>query len=161
MALNHSKREYVAHRVLTASPVELIHILYQSAVQAVDEAVVALHAGDILSRGCAVTKAIEILSELRASLRRDVQEEYSNTLEELYDYMQRQLIRAHREQSEGLLLEVGRLLNTLLEGWAGTMHNTSLVNHLEPSAAIDQVSVSSPYLSQPASSGPDCRSWQF
>ncbi|HYL72689.1 MAG TPA: flagellar export chaperone FliS [Bryobacteraceae bacterium] len=161
MASNQGKREYIAHRVLTASPVELIHILYQSAVQAVDEAVVALHSGDILSRGCAITKAIEILSELRASLRRDVQEEYSNTLEELYDYMQRQLIRAHREQSEALLLEVGRLLNTLLEGWAGAMNNTSPVNHLDHGAPAERVSVASPYLSQAASSSSDCRSWQF
>lgn len=161
MALNQSKREYVAHRVLTASPVELIHILYQAAVQAVDESVLALNAGDILGRGSAVTRAVEILSELRASLRRDVQEEYSNTLEELYDYMQRQLIRAHREQSEVLLLEVGRLLNTLLEGWAGTMNNTSPVNHLEHSTPSERVNGASPYLSQPVSSSSDCRSWQF
>src|SRR5579864_5662426 len=160
MASNHTKREYIAHRALTASPVELIHILYQSAVQAVDEAVVALHAGDILSRGCAITKAIEILSELRASLRRDVQEEYSNTLEELYDYMQRQLIRAHREQSETLLLEAGRLLNTLLEGWAGAMNHVSSAREVEPEHA-GRVSVSSPYLSQPPNSSQDCRSWQF
>ena len=145
---------------------ELIHILYQAAVQAVDEAVVALHSGDILSRGHSVTKAIEILSELRASLRRDVQEEYSNTLEELYDYMQQQLIRAHRDQSEPILQEVSRLLNTLLEGWLGAMNNAATSGndpehrpaspeHAEP------VSGSSPYSWQPAGANSDCRSWQF
>src|SRR5215472_4983058 len=117
MALSSPQQEYVSHRVRTASPLDLIRILYESAVQSVDEALTALHSGEILKRGAAVTKAIEVLSELRASLRFDVQQEYCNTLAGLYTYMQQQLIRAHAEKSESLLAEVSRLLHTLLDGW--------------------------------------------
>ena len=49
------QNEYLLQRVETASPVELIRILY-GALQAVDQASLALHAGDILKRGRAVTK---------------------------------------------------------------------------------------------------------
>src|SRR5580704_12983323 len=123
MPMPNPQREYVTHRVQTASPVELIRILYEAAVQSMDEAVRALRSGDILARGKAVTKTIEILSELRIALRYDVQQEYCSTLAGLYSYMQGQLIRAHSEQSESLLLEVSRLLHTLLEGWNGAIDN--------------------------------------
>jgi flagellar protein FliS len=116
-------KEYVANRISTASPLELIRILYEAGVQSVDEALAALRSGDIFDRGRAITKAIEILSELNASLKHDGHEEYSNTLAELYGYMQQQLIRAHSEKSENRLLEVSRLLRTLLEGWVGAMDN--------------------------------------
>ena len=164
MGSTDGKREYIAHRVLTASPVELIQILYQSAVQAVDEAVAALQTGDILGRGRAVTKAIEILSELQASLRRDVQEEYSNTLGGLYAYMQEQLIRAHREKSETILLEVWRLLNTLLDGWSGAMSQLGHGNDREAMSQIpmpmEAVNASSPYAPPPVDSSPQNRCWQ-
>ncbi len=119
------QKEYLSIRIATASPMELVRLLYEGAVQSVQEAIRALHSGDILSRGQAVNKAIEILAELRVSLRKDVAEQYSNTLGELYGYIQHQLIRAHAEQSESLLQEASRLLTTLLEGWAGAMEKPS------------------------------------
>lgn len=108
---------------MTATPVELIRMLYEGAIQAVEQAVRALHSGDIFGRGRSITKAIEILSELRVSLRQGVQEEYTHTLSQLYGYMQRQLIRAHSDQAEAPMQEVLRLLNTLLEGWSGGMES--------------------------------------
>lgn len=157
-------REYVAHRVRTASPVELIRILYETAVQSMDDALRALNSGDILARGRAVTKTIEILSELRASLRFDVQQEYCNTLAGLYGYMQTQLIRAHAEQSENLLLEVSRLLHTLQEGWTGAMDNLRSVEersagNLEAHATAAAANGSNPYSPEPAAIV--SRSWQL
>jgi len=158
-------REYISYRVMTASPLELIRILYDAAVQAVGEAIAALHVGDVLTRGNAISKAIEILAELQLSLRRDVREEYSNTLDGLYSYMQRQLIRAHAEKSEDLLLEVSRLLNTLLDGWAGAMENLDALHAgecktdlIEPAPAPN---ASNPYSGEPADSTPRSRTWQL
>ena len=100
MTSTQRQKEYLAIRIAAASPMELVRILYEGAVQAVHDAIRALHSGDILARGEAINKAIEILAELRLSLRLDVQEQYSNTLAELYSYMQHQLIRAHAEYAE-------------------------------------------------------------
>lgn len=157
-------QEYVAHRVRTASPVELIRILYETAVQSMDEALRALNSGDILARGRAVTKTIEILSELRASLRFDVQQEYCNTLAGLYGYMQTQLIRAHAEQSENLLLEVSRLLHTLQEGWTGAIDNLRSIEersegNQEAHATAAAANGSNPYSAEPAAIV--SRSWQL
>jgi flagellar protein FliS len=170
MPMPNPQREYVTHRVQTASPVELIRILYEAAVQSMDEAVRALRSGDILARGKAVTKTIEILSELRIALRYDVQQEYCTTLAGLYGYMQNQVIRAHSEQSESPLLEVSRLLQTLLDGWNGAMEK--LNPNGEPShdaAAAASATAGSarafteqnPYSSEPAGAGSHGRSWQL
>jgi flagellar protein FliS len=163
MPLPNHHQEYLKHRVQAASPVELIRILYEAAVQSMDVAVRALQSGDILKRGEAVTKTIEILSELRIALRYDVQPEYCKTLAGLYSYMQSQLIRAHSEQSENLLLEVSRLLQTLLDGWNGAMENLNSGEQRESKAELNvraqAASVQNPYSSGPVDSAPLVRSW--
>ena len=165
MTSRNRQREYISNRVMTASPMELVRMLYEAAVQSVDEALAALHSGDILARGGAVNKAIEILAELRISLRRDAQEEYSNTLAELYGYCQHQLIRAHAEQSEGLLREVSRLLNTLLEGWSGAMEKAAAREESRHAEEMEHASapviVSNPYSPEPPALRLESRSWQL
>jgi flagellar secretion chaperone FliS len=165
MTLSNPQREYLTHRVQTASPLELIRILYEAALQAVEEGRSAFQSGDILKRGQAVTKAIEILSELRISLRWDVHQEYCDTLAGLYTYMQQQLIRAHAEKSEHLFEEVGRLLHTLLEGWVGAMEKQAAVaaNEIpaEPEKEAPAPTDANPYSAEPANSQPLARSWQL
>jgi flagellar protein FliS len=158
-------KEYLSQRVETASAVELIRMLYEAGLQRLEEALAAYYAGDILKRGRAVTRAIEILAELQMSLRCDVQPEYSNTLAGLYSYMQQQLIRAHAEQSETRLQEVAALLRTLLEGWIGAMQNLSATADsaaiTEPQPETPAGSVSNPYSAGSPSAPPAVRSWQL
>lgn len=96
-------------------------MLFEGAVQSVREAISAHRAGDILARGNAVTKCVQILGELRFSLRRDVAPQYCDTLSGLYGYLQNRLIQAHAEKSEPMLQEVEGLVHTLLDGWVGAM----------------------------------------
>jgi flagellar protein FliS len=158
--------------VAAATPLELTRMLYEGAVQAVREALAAHRGGDILARGNAVTKAVQILGELRFSLRRDVAPQYCDTLSGLYGYLQNRLIQAHAEKSESILQEVLQLLQTLLEGWIGAMHNlnaleTAAGGNVEPTAdgpvAVSAASnpYSSPYSSTTPVAEPQNRSWQF
>ena len=110
---------YMAERVLSASPMELIRMLYEGALGAVDLAIEMLHANDAMARGNAITKAIDILGELRASLRNGP--EFTATISDLYAYMQDRLLEANARKSEDLLREVARLLKCLYEGWLGVM----------------------------------------
>lgn len=162
--------EYVKQRVTSASPVELIFMLYQTAAETVDQAVEALRSGDIVRRGQLVGKAVDILSELRLSLRREVDPGYCDTLSGLYSYLQRQLLRAHAERSEGYFQEVARLLRILLEGWAGAMKNLDSglaqarpaeQNVAESADAGPGVSPSPLYSEEPARAKSPSRSWQL
>src|ERR1700733_28783 len=166
-------KEYISSRVAAATPMELTRMLYEGAVQAVREALTAHRGGDILARGNAVTKAVEILGELRFSLRRDVAPQYCDTLSGLYGYLQNRLIQAHAEKSESMLQEVMQLIQTLLDGWIGAMHNLSALDAATApdaqTAAVVQpeivqretrVGASNPYSSK-AAAEPQNRSWQF
>lgn len=161
-------KEYIASRVAAATPVELTRMLYEGAVQAVEEAIAAHRAGDILARGNGVTKAVQILGELRFSLRRDVAPQYCDTLSGLYGYLQSRLIQAHAERSESMLQEASRLIQTLLQGWIGAMQNLGGADAPRESQAetaplpeAAEVSVSNPYSSRPAPAEPLNRSWEF
>jgi flagellar protein FliS len=173
MAPTKPHKEYIASRVATATPVELTRMLYEGAVQAVQEAVTAHRAGDILARGNAVTKAVEILGELRFSLRREVAPQYCDTLSGLYGYLQARLIEAHAGKSESMLQEVAGLIQTLLDGWIGAMHNlsaldtagaTAIAHDADPAAEerSEAAVASNPYSSKTAAEEESQnRSWQF
>ena len=84
---------YFESRILSADPIELIQILYEGALGAVDEARSNLARRNIAGRSAAIGKAVAILSELSSSLDHETGGEISRTLAELYDYMQRRLLR--------------------------------------------------------------------
>lgn len=169
MTPSNPHKEYISSRVASATPVELTRMLYEGAVQAAREAVTAHRAGDIIARGNAVTKAVEILGELRFSLRREVAPQYCDTLSGLYGYLQNRLIQAHAEKSESMLQEVTGLIQTLLDGWIGAMHNLGALDaalsngaeqHGAPAPAPASSGASNPY-SAKAGAEPESRSWQF
>ena len=110
---------YLENRVLSASPLELVHLLYQAATGAVREARRQLAAGEIAARSRAISKACGILMELVASLDHERGGELSHRLAQLYDYMQRRLLEANFRQVDEPLAEVLGLLATLSEAWQG------------------------------------------
>jgi flagellar secretion chaperone FliS len=109
---------YVDDEILTADPLKLVDLLYRGAIEAVGCARLKLVSGDIKARSAAVTKAIEILVELTSSLDYQRGGELSIQLAALYDYMQRRLIDANREQADAPLAEVEQILETVGEAWA-------------------------------------------
>ena len=103
--------------ILSAGPLELVEMLYKGAIQFIDDARGHLRAGEIRERSNAISKASAILAELAQSLDHEKGGEISKNLTELYDYMQRQMVKANIEQIDAPLAEIGKLLATLLEGW--------------------------------------------
>lgn len=108
---------YLESEVLSASPVQLVSMLYRGALQSLRDALLALQRGDIVERSRKVGQAESILGELAVSLDRSQGGKLSEDLSELYDYMQRRLAQANFEQTGGPIEEVCGLLSTLLEAW--------------------------------------------
>src|SRR5438128_2540008 len=129
-----ANREYVLNKVLSASPVELVRILYETALDSVKKAISCLHNGEVLERGRAISRATEAIGELRASLHPVDGSDYSSNLAALYVYVQRQLFRAHIEKSEPILAEISHLLSVLLEGWVGA--TTSREDNIDQADSI-------------------------
>lgn len=109
---------YEENQILSASPVELVRILYIAALRSVRDARDYLRSGDILSRSRAIYKTQMIVLELASSLDRTQSQEFAARLLALYDYLLTRLSEANVDQNEAPLAEVSKLLTTLQEGWA-------------------------------------------
>lgn len=104
--------------VFSASPHQLIVMLFDGALMAISSAAVALDQKNIPVRGSAISKAIEIINNgLKASLDMDAGGELSDRLAALYDYMSERLLYANLHSNRAALDEVATLLSGLREAW--------------------------------------------
>jgi flagellar secretion chaperone FliS len=111
------KDAYLESQILTATPLELVSILYRATGDALRQAASHLAAGDISERSREISRAYAILGELSAALDHAQGGTLSRKLAELYDYMQRRLLEANLHQQPEPLQEVQKLLAILAEGW--------------------------------------------
>lgn len=116
---------YLESRILSAAPLELVRLLYQTATGAVREARRQLEAGNIVERSRAISKASEVLLELTASLDFERGGEIAPRLAQLYDYMLRRLTEANFKQIDVPLAEVLALLATVGEAWDAIQPHTA------------------------------------
>ncbi len=110
--------QYFEQMILTASPVELIRMLYQRAIASVREARQHLANRRIMERGKAINQAYLILQELSASIRTEEAPQLGGRLRALYVYIQRKLLEANLQQRDEPLAEALTLLVTLGEAWS-------------------------------------------
>jgi flagellar secretion chaperone FliS len=146
---------YLEERVLSASPLELVYLLYQGAIGAVQDARHHLANGNIAERSRAITKACAIVIELSAALNREAGGELAGRLATLYDYMRRKLLEANFRQSDEPLGEVLGLLATLAEGWA------EISKPAERPAAAESPWAQTGFAGQEAESAYTAGSWSF
>jgi flagellar protein FliS len=105
-------------KILSSTPMELVNLLYEAAIEAVQAARQHLSRGEISKRAHSVSRAVEMLAELSGSLNHKQGGEISLRLAALYDYSQRSLLDANFRQSDDGLAEVETLLRTLSEAWS-------------------------------------------
>jgi flagellar protein FliS len=105
-------------KILAATPMELVKLLYQAAIEAVQAARRHLTRGEIVERSRSVSRAVEILTELSGSLDHEKGGELSARLAALYDYLQRTLLEANFRQADDGLAQAETLLKTLNEAWS-------------------------------------------
>ena len=110
-------RSNLETEVLTASPLDLVRMLYRGAIGSIDKALRHLSRGEIKARSNEINKACMILAELQSSVDRESGADLAIKLIELYDYAMRSLVDANIRQAREPLVEVQDLLKTLLEAW--------------------------------------------
>jgi flagellar protein FliS len=108
---------YFEQMILSASPVELIRLLYQRAISSVRDAREHIRHGRIAERCASINVAYAVLRELAGSLRDGDAPELSANLKALYAYVQGRLVDANITQQEEPLTEILGLLTTLGEAW--------------------------------------------
>jgi flagellar protein FliS len=116
-------RTYRANSILTASPGQLVLMLYDGALKALN---LARDAFDkpvdeprrIESINTHLLKAQAILGELQSGLNMEAGGEFARTMHRLYDYHNRRLFEANLKKRVEPVIEVERLVRELRDAWA-------------------------------------------
>lgn len=104
--------------VLSASPHQLVVMLFDGANSALVRARLFLEQGDIPAKGEALSKAINIIDNgLKAGLNMEVDSDLPANLAALYDYMVRRLLHANLRNDVEAIVEVEGLLNNIADAW--------------------------------------------
>jgi len=104
--------------VMSASPHQLIVMLFDGAQAAIRTARLHMQAGNVAEKGKAISKAIDIVNQgLLAALDHERGGELAGRLEQLYDYVARLLLRANLHNDERSLDEASALLEQIGSAW--------------------------------------------
>ena len=119
--------------VLSASPYQLVVMLFDGALSALKRATILMEQGDIPGKGQAITKAINIITNgLQAGLDHSVNRELTGNLDSLYDYMGRRLLEANLHNDLEALAEVQRLLESIADAWRQINPSAGLTQDTQP-----------------------------
>lgn len=103
--------------VQSANPHRLVQMLYEGALQRIAQARGHLSRHEVPQKCTQINKAIDIIQGLRMSLDPSVQADLVANLNDLYDFMVRQLMLANARNDDGMMAEVASLLRELKTAW--------------------------------------------
>jgi len=123
MLANGYARTYRANAVLTASPGQLVLMLYDGALKALAIAQVAFERPEDDFRryeiiNDQILKAQAIINELQSGLNFELGGEFARTMHRLYDYHSRRLLEANLRKQVAPVVEVEKLVRELRDAWA-------------------------------------------
>lgn len=107
---------YRESSVLTATPEQLVVMLYDGAIGFLRQASAALGAGNRVAAGERLGRAEAIVNELNRSLDMD-QGEIPTRLRSIYLFVKRQLLQARLDGNQAAVDSVVPLLSELREAW--------------------------------------------
>ncbi|AOS45086.1 Flagellar protein FliS [Lacunisphaera limnophila] len=116
-------RTYRANSILTASPGQLVLLLFDAALnslaiarQACDHAPADPRQYEIVN--AQLTKAQKIIAELQGTLNLEAGGDFARTMHQLYDYYDRRLVEANLRKQSAPIAEVERLLGEVRNAWS-------------------------------------------
>ena len=117
--MNKSNNPYAQYKqisVETASPAQLLIMLYDGAIKFLHQSIEAIESKDIEKANLYLWKTMEIIQELVISL--DMKIEISQNLYDLYDYYYRRLMEANLKKDRAIAEEVLQFMQELRDAWA-------------------------------------------
>ncbi|MGR9099975.1 MAG: flagellar export chaperone FliS [Gammaproteobacteria bacterium] len=116
-AMQQYKKVGVEGDVMDATPHKLVQLLMEGVLEKIALAKGNMLRREIAEKGENIGRAITILGGLRASLDLEAGGELAQNLDDLYDYMTRQLLSANLNGAAGIMDEVSSLMAEVKAGW--------------------------------------------
>lgn len=120
MAIPSAYTQHNNTKILTATPAELILMLYEGAIKFCNIAEVAIDHKDIPKAHENLMKVQKIIDYLRKTL--DMQYAVAQDFENIYVYLQRRLVEANVKKDKEIVEEVNMHLHAVRDTWKEVMH---------------------------------------
>ncbi len=113
---------YLQNLVENANPIRLVIMLYDKAILCIDTAIEAIEKGlndveNVKTKAENLTKAVDILIVLRSSLDTEKGKEISKNLDEIYEVLIDEIVRANMKNDTGTLRKIRAILEDLRSAW--------------------------------------------
>ena len=108
---------YKTNNYATQSREKIVVMLYQGAIRFLKESIVALENEDFKTKGEKIGRAIDIITELNASLDFEKGGEIAVNLRRTYEFMLVHLTQASIKKDILMIEQVIDQLDTMLEAW--------------------------------------------
>jgi flagellar secretion chaperone FliS len=115
MRQEHADR-YLTDKVMTASPAELIGMLYDAGIVAMQAGEAAIEVGNLADAHRHLIRAQDIVVELRCSLRLDAGD-IAHQLDGLYEFLGGRLVQANLKKDASVVAECLDLFAPLRDAW--------------------------------------------
>jgi flagellar protein FliS len=104
--------------ILGSSPHRLIKLLFDGTFAYIGKARQHMVAGNVQEKAEAITRAVDLISRgLRASLNLNEGGDLAQSLDDLYEYIGLQLVKAHLQNDPALLDEAEKILWQIADAW--------------------------------------------
>ncbi len=115
--LQQYRRQQAEFDVESASPVQLVTMLYDKAASLLRQSVLYIARDNMKAKGEALNRVVEIFCELQAVLNREEGGVVAQNLDAMYEFMIRSVTLANLNNDPQPLEGVLRVLDELREGW--------------------------------------------
>lgn len=119
MALPNAYAQYNNSKVLTASPAELVLMLYDGSIKFCNIAIMALENNDIQKAHTNIVKVERIIDHFRMTL--DMKYPVAEDFERIYKYLSERLVQANIKKDKEILEEVCGHLRSVRDTWKEVM----------------------------------------
>lgn len=119
MALPNAYAQYNNSKVLTASPAELVLMLYEGAIKFANIAILALEQNETEKAHTNIVKTERIIDHFRATL--DMKYPVAKDFDRVYEYLQRRLLEANIKKDKEIMEEVCGHIRSMRDTWKEVM----------------------------------------
>ncbi|MCD6525374.1 MAG: flagellar export chaperone FliS [Desulfuromonas sp.] len=115
--MNAYTQQYQQNQILTASPEQILIMLYDGAIRFTRQAMMGIESGNSVMKVEGISRAMAIITEFANTLDHEIGGEIAANLDGLYHFMIRELIQANLNSDMDKLKVVEGLLVELRQTW--------------------------------------------
>lgn len=119
MPLSNAYTQYNNSKVLTASPAELVLMLYDGAIKFGNIAISAIEENNIQKAHTNIVKVQRIIDHFRMTL--DMKYPVAKDFDRVYEYLARRLLEANTKKDKEIMAEVCMHLRSMRDTWKEVM----------------------------------------